>query len=139
MSIAAPLGGAVLFIIEVVEVVHVGIGLHFEGVETIACILQTTPIAAGEEPVPAVENVEAEPRIVGGACLIEVNHLVILDGAADGVLRRRIDACCFFLAVRDDTTKEGHTVVAFTDEPGTRYGTHVGEFTRSSEQWHIAL
>lgn len=118
-----------------------GVGLQFEGVETIACILQTTPIAAGEEPVPAVEDVEAEPGIVGGACLVEVNHLMILDDATDGILRRvgRIDTCCLFLAVGDDTTKEGHTVVALADEPGTRYGTHVGELTRSSEQWHIAL
>ena len=118
-----------------------GIGLQFEGVETITSILQTTPIATCEEPVPTIENVETEPGIVGGACLVEVNHLVILDDAADGALRRvgRIDARCFFLAVGDDTTKEGHTVVALADEPGTRYSTHVGEFTRSSEQWHIVL
>ena len=118
-----------------------GVGLQFEGVETITSILQTTPIAAGEEPVPTVEDVEAEPGVMGRACLIEVNHLVILDGAADGVFRRvgRIDACCLFLAVGDDTTKEGHTIVTLADEPGTRYGTHVGELTRSSEQWHIVL
>ena len=118
-----------------------GVGLQFEGVETITSIFQATPIAAGEEPVPTVEYVEAEPGIVGRTCLIEVNHLMILDGATDEVLRcvGRIDACCLFLAMGDDTTKEGHTVVALADEPGTRYGTHVGEFTRSSEQWHIAL
>ena len=75
-----------MFVVEVVEVVHVGIGLHFEGVETITSILQTTPIAACEEPVPTVEDVEAEPGIVGGACLIEVNHLVILDDTTVGTL-----------------------------------------------------
>ena len=70
-----------------------------------------------------------------------MNHLVILDDTTIGTLRRmgRIDACCLFLAVGDNTTKKGHTVVALADEPGTRYGTHVGEFTRSSEQWHIVL
>ena len=118
-----------------------GVGFHFEGVEAIAGILQTTPIATCEEPVPTIENVETEPGIVGGACLVEVNHLVILENAADGILRRMgsIDACCLFFAVGDDTTKEGHTIIALADEPGTRYGTHVGEFTRSSEQWHIVL
>ena len=56
--VAAPAGCAVRLVVQIVQVVHVGIGLHLERVQPVARILQSVAVAVGQQPVPAVAQVE---------------------------------------------------------------------------------
>ena len=118
--IAAPLVGAALFVVQIVQVVHVGIGLHLERVQPVAGISQMLAVAAGQQPVPAVAKVEQQPRVVTGAGLVEVYHFMVLNGAEAFVERLGI-----LFGMGDDVSEEGQPVVAPANPAGHSYGAHV--------------
>ena len=115
-----PPSAAVGFVAEIVEVVHVGIGFHLEGVEQVAGVPEVLAVATGLKPVDEVAPVETKPRVVRGACLVEVYHLVVLDGVETGVHGLRL-----LLAVGDDVAEERQPVVALANPEGQGHGRHV--------------
>ncbi len=119
-GVGLPFGATVGMAAEVAEVVHVGIGLHLEGVEQVAGVLEMPPVGQRTEPVEEVLPVEAEPGVVGGASLIEVYHLVVLHGIV-----ACIEGVGLVGGVGDDVSEEGQSVVALANPEGQGDGFHV--------------
>ena len=118
-GIGAPLVGSRLLVVEVVEVVLVGIGLHLEGVEPIAGITEMVGVGQGGEPVVGVAQIEQPPGIVARAGLVEVDALVVVQDA--GVTK----GISVLLVVGNDGAEECQGIVAPTYPVGLDDDLHV--------------
>lgn len=115
---------------------HEAVGFHLKGVEEVTGTLEVTAVAACLQPEDEIFPVEAQPRVVGGAGLVEVYHLMVLHGVP-----ALVEMVGIPLAVCDDGSEERQTLVALRNPEGHADGLHVGRAAgtyRSEQEWYDA-
>jgi len=100
----------------------VTIGLHLERVQPVCRILQPSVPPQTLQPVPEVEQVEAQPRVTRVACLPEVNHLVVLQ-----LVIVAVEVVGLLLGVRQYEAEERQGRITGSQQEGIADGRHVDD------------